>query len=58
MIEQPLLQQFANQLGVTLSQQQLDQFDRYAQLLVEWNEKNQFDRNCRAQRDCDQTFCG
>ena len=39
MIEQPLLQQFANQLGVTLSQQQLDQFDRYAQLLVEWNEK-------------------
>ena len=40
MIEQPLLQQFANQLGVTLSRRQLDQSDRYAQLLVEWNEKS------------------
>ena len=28
--------------GISLSQQQLDQFETYYQLLVEWNRENEF----------------
>ncbi len=39
MIDRELLKQYAADLGVTLSEHQLAQFDRYAGLLCEWNEK-------------------
>lgn len=39
MIDRDLLRVYAADSGVTLTDTQLTQFDRYAQLLVEWNEK-------------------
>ncbi len=39
MIDRELLRTYAADLGVTLSDPQLAQFDRYAELLCEWNEK-------------------
>ncbi|MBQ4617988.1 MAG: 16S rRNA (guanine(527)-N(7))-methyltransferase RsmG [Clostridia bacterium] len=39
MIDQDLLRAYAADLGVALSDAQLVQFDRYAELLCEWNEK-------------------
>ena len=39
MIDRALLSAYAADLGVTLTDRQLAQFDRYAELLCEWNEK-------------------
>lgn len=39
MIDRPLLQRYCLELGILLEEQQLAQFDAYAQTLVEWNEK-------------------
>ncbi|MCI8648622.1 MAG: 16S rRNA (guanine(527)-N(7))-methyltransferase RsmG [Anaerotruncus sp.] len=39
MINLEMLQQSAQQIGISLSEQQLQQFDQYAQILVSWNEK-------------------
>ena len=39
MIDRALLEAYAADLGVTLTDTQLAQFDRYAELLCEWNEK-------------------
>ncbi len=39
MIDKSLLQRYAADLGVTLTDAQLTQFDTYAELLCEWNEK-------------------
>ena len=39
MIDRTLLKTYAADLGVTLTDSQLAQFDRYAELLCEWNEK-------------------
>ena len=39
MIDRTLLKAYAADLGVTLTDRQLVQFDRYAELLCEWNEK-------------------
>ena len=39
MIEKGLLREYAAPYGVTLDDTACDRFDRYAQLLVEWNEK-------------------
>ena len=39
MIDRELLKTYAADLGVTLTDAQLAQFDRYAELLCEWNEK-------------------
>jgi len=39
MIDKALLQAYAADIGVTLNDTQLAQFDRYAELLCEWNEK-------------------
>lgn len=39
MIDRALLKAYAADLGVSLSDEQLARFDRYAELLCEWNEK-------------------
>ena len=39
MIDRDLLRQKGTEIGVTIGDAQVEQFDRYAQLLVEWNEK-------------------
>lgn len=39
MIDRELLKTYAADLGVVLSEEQLTQFDRYAKLLCEWNDK-------------------
>lgn len=39
MIERDMLKEYAAGFGVTLDTAQLDAFDRYAALLVEWNAK-------------------
>lgn len=39
MIDQDMLKEYAAGFGVTLDTAQLDAFDRYAALLVEWNKK-------------------
>ena len=39
MIDQGKLREYAAQLGIALTAVQLEQFDLYAQMLVEWNEK-------------------
>lgn len=39
MIDKTLLQTYAADLGVSLDERQLEQFDAYARLLCEWNEK-------------------
>ncbi len=39
MINKDLLQEYAAPFGVELTDTMCDQFDRYAQLLVEWNQK-------------------
>ena len=44
------------ELGFDLSQKQKDQFQRYFELLVEWNEKNQSYCNHRKRRGLPQTF--
>ena len=33
------LKDAANKYGISLNEVQIDQFDRYFQLLIEWNEK-------------------
>lgn len=39
MINKELLKSMASEIGVDLSELQLEQFDKYAELLVEWNKK-------------------
>ena len=39
MIDRELLKAYAADIGVTLNDKQCEQLDRYAELLVEWNEK-------------------
>ena len=39
MIDKVLLQEYAAEYGVTVDTQAAERFDRYAQLLVEWNER-------------------
>ncbi len=39
MIDKVLLQEYAAEYGVTVDAQAAERFDRYAQLLVEWNER-------------------
>lgn len=53
------MSQFYEQLksnGVELSDHQIAQFNQYYQILVEWNKKNEFNRDYRKGRSICQTF--
>ncbi|GAA3318177.1 hypothetical protein GCM10020331_019900 [Ectobacillus funiculus] len=47
-------QQFQNMLqekGISLSPEQMQQFERYYELLIEWNEKNESNSYCRKKEE-------
>ena len=45
MIDREKLKAYCEGFGVLLSPEQLDQFDGYCRLLLEWNKKNESDRD-------------
>lgn len=58
MIDKRMLAEYAAALGLPLGEAELERFDRYAELLVEWNERMNLTAITEPGGDRRQAFCG